>query len=362
LVSFLVLFITSSIRHILFQSSDFDLGIFDNGIYLISQGQTPFVTFRNLHILGDHSAFILYIIALFYVIIPSVYWLFFIQALSLSLAVVPIFSLARLANLTDKKAQIVCLIYLLYPLIFNVNLFDFHPEVISIPFIFLAILTAKLNQLKYFILAIIIILSCKAVLSLTVFALGIWLIICENKKVYGLIAIVSGVFWFILTTQFIIPKFNNGQEATAVERYAFLGDSVKEIFLNLFLQPQLILSSLFTFANLEYLALLFVPVIISLSWRYSYNLIPAIPTILLNLITNYQAHKDLVHQYSLTIIPFFIITIIPSLANQKSIIKKNKYLLAYSIIGFLALAKYGYFFDRYWQYLDNWQESYQAIK
>ncbi|MEM7757868.1 MAG: DUF2079 domain-containing protein, partial [Cyanobacteria bacterium P01_A01_bin.40] len=61
-ISTLVLLICSSVRHGLFQSS-FDLAIFDNAVYLISQGQTPFITFRNLHILGDHAAWIVYPLA-----------------------------------------------------------------------------------------------------------------------------------------------------------------------------------------------------------------------------------------------------------------------------------------------------------
>lgn len=40
-VSALILFACSSLRHALFQSAAFDLGIFDQAIYLISQGEPP---------------------------------------------------------------------------------------------------------------------------------------------------------------------------------------------------------------------------------------------------------------------------------------------------------------------------------
>lgn len=119
-----------------------------------------------------------------------------------------------------------------------------------------------------------------------------------------MIAIFSGIFWFIIATQLIIPAFS-GEEAAAVSRYAFLGDSVSEIALNLIIKPQIILSHLFTLANAEYLLLLFLPVIPVLAWQEIPNLIPAIPTLFLNLLTEYQPQKDLVHQYSLPIIPFF---------------------------------------------------------
>lgn len=57
-VSTVILLLSSSLRHELFQSTAFDLGIFDQAIYLISQGQSPITTIQGFHILGDHAAFI----------------------------------------------------------------------------------------------------------------------------------------------------------------------------------------------------------------------------------------------------------------------------------------------------------------
>lgn len=362
IISFLVLFLASSLRHILFNSSAFDLGIFDNGIYLISQGKNPYVSFRELHILGDHAAWILYLIAPLYFILPSIYWLFILQAFALSMAILPIWHLGKLMNLTDSKVRSVCLIYISYPLIFNVNLFDFHPEVIAVPLFFTAILAVRLNKIYWFIASIIFILGCKAVLALNIIMMGLWLIIFKQKKAYGMIAIFSGIFWFIMATQLIIPAFS-GEEAAAVSRYAFLGDYVTEIAINLVLKPQIILSHLFTSANVEYLLLLFLPFIPALAWQELTNLIPAIPTLFLNLLTDYQPQKDLVHQYSLPIIPFLILTVIASLVNQKTWFKTNLSLKIWSLITFLILAKYVYFLPNglYLKNLHTWKSTNEAI-
>lgn len=363
IISFLILIISSSIRHILFNSSAFDLGIFDNAIYLISEGKSPFISFRDLHILGDHGAWILYLIAPLYFIYPTVYWLFIIQSFALAVAIIPIWYLGKSMDLDDSKARTVCLIYMLYPLIFNVNLFDFHPEVIAIPLFFTATIAVKLDKIYWFIASIILILGCKAVLALNIIMMGIWLIILKAKKIYGIIAIFSGMFWFIITTQLIIPTFS-GEEAAAVSRYAFLGDSVAEIAINLVLKPQIILSHLFTGANAEYLLLLFIPVIPALAWQKLINLIPAIPTLFLNLLTEYQPQKDLVHQYSLPIIPFLILTVMSSLANYKTWFYHSLQLRIWSFIAFLILAKYVYFLPNglYLQNLHTWQSTNEAIK
>ncbi|MFM7716453.1 MAG: DUF2079 domain-containing protein, partial [Microcystis sp.] len=279
----IILFICSAIRHILFQSNALDLGWFDQGVYLISKGKPPIISFVGYHILGDHIAFILYPIALLYKIYTSVYWLLFLQAFSLSLAVFPLWQLAIQAGLKEKQAYTLALVYLLYPLIFNVNLFDFHPEVIAVPAIFWTILSARLNNLWGFCLGIIIILGCKAILSLTLLGMGIWLLLWEKKKIPGIIAIITGILWFIITTKLLIPLLT-GKSAViemADSRYSYLGDSLPAIIFNLFLKPDLVLGKIFTGNNLEYLILLIIPLVWGLSWRYSAPIIAAIPALAL---------------------------------------------------------------------------------
>lgn len=359
-ISTFVLFVCATVRHWLFQSNALDLGWFDQSLYLISEGKPPIVSFSDDHILGDHAAFIFYPLALFYIIIPSVHWLFFIQAFALSIACLPLWQLAKQAGFKNDLALTLVFVYLLYPLIFNVNLFDFHSEVIALPTFFLAVLTARLNYIFWFLLAIIIILSCKAVLSLTVAAMGLWLLFFEKRKLCGGLALCLGIFWFIVTTQVIIPQFS-GDEVAAVGRYAFLGDSVTEIMTNLLLQPTIILSSIFTLKNLEYLVLLFVPVIWGLYPPYLSPLMAALPALGLNLLTDYQPQKDLVHQYSIPILPFLLLSVIATLAAKKGLFRRPKYILIWSLIAFLALGKYSYFASRYLDQLETLSAMREAV-
>ncbi len=360
-MSIVILFLCASLRHFLFQSNALDLGWFDQAIYLISQGQPPIVSFVDDHILGDHAAFIFYPLALFYVIYPNVHWLFAIQAIALGLGAIPIYKLAQKSGLQENLALTMSGVYLLYPLIFNLNLFDFHSEVIALPLVLWAILAAKNNQFWRFLLAIIIILSCKAVLSLTVAAMGLWLLIFERKRLCGSVALGLGVFWFLIATQVIIPQFS-GDEVAAVGRYSFLGDSIGEIIKNLFLNPGVILSRIFTLPNLEYLVLLVVPVIWGLFPSQLTPMVAAIPQLGLNLLTDYQPQKDLVHQYSLPILPFLLLSVIYTLAAKKSLIKRPRLIILWSLICFLALAKYSYFGSKYLEQLDTLSAMKQAVK
>ncbi|MGD1917831.1 MAG: DUF2079 domain-containing protein [Pleurocapsa sp.] len=359
-ISAAILFVCSSVRHGLFQSS-FDLAIFDNGIYLISQGQEPFVTFRGLHILGDHAALIVYPIAWLYKIYPRVYWLFFIQALSLASGALPIWYLSRVTGLKESQSKTLVLAYLLYPAIFNVNLFDFHPEVIAVPAILGAILAVKLDKLWWFVAALIVILSCKAVLALTVVGMGLWLLISSKYRYkYALIALIFGCCWLASATQVIIPLCS-GTQAAAVDRYGYLGDSVLDIAKNLIFKPHLVLGKVFALTTFEYLLLLSIPIAWGLFTPQWMPIIGALPILLINILSESSSERNLVHQYSLPIVPWLFLMVIMA-ANRKQLwLKNQRNILIWSTVAFIALGKYGYFGSLYLQNWDTWQASRNAI-
>lgn len=416
-VTAIILFIASSVRHALFYSTAFDLAIFDQAIYLISQNQTPFSSLMAINILGDHAAFIFYPLALLYKIYPDVHWLLLVQAVSLALGAWPSWSLARQAGLNEPRAIAIAAVYLLYPAVFNVNLFDFHPEVIALPAILAAILAARLNQTLWFCAAILLILSCKAVLSLTVLMMGVWLFFFDKNRKCGLIAIFLGAAWFLIATQAIVPYFNQGKQHAGIGRYQYLGNSVLEIAINLILKPNLILGRLLSADTWGYLILLFLPVIWWFSPRHLSPLIGASPMLLMNILSDIDAQRDLIHQYAVPIFPFLLTVVISTLADRekrgknfwknarnylwnhrhltpriwKPVSKRisiksvkhiwmrrlsihrswrwgkllfanlSKLLILWSLLSFLILAKYGYFGTIYLESLDTWQATRQAI-
>ncbi|MBF2065770.1 MAG: DUF2079 domain-containing protein [Calothrix sp. C42_A2020_038] len=357
--STLILFASSSIRHILFQSTGFDLGIFDQAVYLISQGKVPFSTYMGYHILGDHAALIWYPLALLYKIYPSVYWLFAVQALALALGALPVWHLARQAGL-EKHATAIAVVYLLYPQIFNVNLFDFHPEVIALPLLITAVWCARARKFWFFAVSVIVVLMCKAVLSLTVAAMGVWLLLFEKRRTYGILAILMGAAWFVIASGVIVPSFS-GKEAAAVGRYSYLGNSVWEIAKNLVFKPEIVFGKILSLDNLGYLVLLTAPIIWGLSLQGAAPLVSAIPCIALNIIADYQPQKDLVHQYSVPAVPFLILAVIATLAARKGWVRSQRGIIIWSLIGFLLLAKYTHFGGKYLDKLDTWQATREAI-
>ncbi|MBW4494397.1 MAG: DUF2079 domain-containing protein [Oscillatoria princeps RMCB-10] len=373
----LILFACSSLRHALFQSGAFDLGIFDQGVYLISQGKQPVCSIVGFHILGDHAAWVLYPLALLYRIYPDVHWLFAVQAGALAVAAVPVWGIARHAGLSEREGVAVAAVYLLHPLVFNANLFDFHPEVMAVPALLGAILAARLGRAGLFAAAIAFVLGCKAVLALTVAATGVWLLFFERRRLCGGMAIAAGVAWFLIASRVIIPYFSGGEPA-AVGRYAYLGSSVLEIAGNLLLKPGLVLGKVFSAGSLEYVGLLALPVIWGLSPRYFAPLIGAIPALALNVLSESGLQRNLVQHYSLPVLPFLFLAAIAKLSTGETPVptsecrtgvspvpkifhNRDRLLFLWAMLAFLALAKYGYFGSIYLDELDTWQATRSAI-
>jgi len=193
--------------------------------------------------------------------------------------------------------------------------------------------------------------------------MGIWLLLWEKKKIPGIIAMITGILWFIITTKLLIPLLT-GKSAViemADSRYSYLGDSLPAIIFNLFLKPDLVLGKIFTGNNLEYLILLIIPLVWGLSWRYSAPIIAAIPALALNLLADHAPQKNLTTQYSLPILPFLFLAVIATLAHNSNWLKKPKWIITWAIIAFFALAKYGYFWSLYLNSLDTWSATQKVL-
>jgi len=371
--SLLILFISSSLKHLLYQSTAWDLGIFDQAIFLISHNMPPISSFLGIHILGDHAALVFYPLAILYKLYPSVYWLFLVQAIALSLGAFFIYQLAKKSQLKESLALTLSSVYLLYPLIFNINLFDFHTDVIALSAIFWAILAVRRRNLWGFMAALILMASCKGILGIMIAAMGLWLIL-EKERLYGAIALIFGSSWFVIASKIIIPYFTQNTHSIDrhLSRYSYLGDSYLAILKNLFLNPLLILGGLFNGTNFGYLLLLLIPLLWGLiprrkaifqitTWHCFLPLIAALPTLLMNLLANDPGQKDLLHQYSLPILPFLLLVIINLLKEEKTLLRLPRWIILWSLVTFFALAKVGYFTSRYLSSLDTWQATNNAI-
>ncbi len=345
----------STLRHEMFASGAWDLGIFDQAVYLISQGKTPFSSLLGFHILGDHVALILYPLALLYKLYPTVHWLLAVQAIALAVGALPLWHLARQAGVSLKMAHTLAIVYLLYPMIFNANLSDFHAETIAVPTVLATVLAVRQQQLGWFCIGLIVICSCRDALALNVAGLGLWLLVTEKRRIYGAIALFGGILWFWGATQLVIPAI--GGESAQVTRYLFryatFGNSYGEIAKNLVLHPQLLLSQLLSWRNLEYLGLVLGPLIWACHPRHLTPLLGALPTLGMNMLSDSYGQRSIMDQYSVPVLPFLFLAAVATLAARPAWLPPRRMMVMWAMVGFLALTKYGFFWADYFPLLDT---------
>jgi len=316
-------------RHSLNASNLFDLGIFDQALWLISRGLPPISTTLGFHILGDHASLALYPLAALYWLPRPLFWLLCLQALALALIPLPVLRLARQAGLDNRWALTAAATSLLYPAVFNLSLYEFHPEVLAVPLL----LTATWAGLegRHGVLAICLagVLGCKEVLGLTVAGLGafFWL---AGRKGTGVAVSVAGLAWFGVAAAWVIPAFS-GHGPGAMARYAWLARAdLRDLAWHLAGPPAL-----------WYLAMLLLPVALGIRARHAWVAVPAIPVVLLNLFSAAPEQRDLIHQYTAPIFPFLLLWQIRSLADVQRL--KPWHVAIWSVVGFLGFAKFGYF-------------------
>ncbi|MGB0560827.1 MAG: DUF2079 domain-containing protein [Spirulinaceae cyanobacterium] len=373
-----VFFAYASLRHFLLRSTGYDLGIFDHILYRLSTNQPPLEIFNYIqkphHFLTDHFAWILYLIAGLYWIHPTVYWLFFLQAFGLALAAWPLWVILKYYPFPGHIRKAIILIYLLYPLIFNKNLFDFHPDAFA-PLLLLGAIGATYQNSPFlFGSTVLLLCGCKEIFALTVVSLGLWLCLGLKRYRYGLASISFGSGYFLLVSQVMERFFSKGY-LTGTVHYSAFGDSIGEIVQNLVLSPGLVAAHLLTLTNAKYLVMLFLPIAWAILPQFLLPrrsslpilspLIGAAPPLLLNLLSTFEGQKNLINQYSLTIAPFLIMIVIFALAQQPigrfQGLYRPQWIVAWSLMGFMLLAKPGYLVGRLVEGLDTWSASREAI-
>jgi len=309
-------FLLASLRYAFFRAGVLDLGYFDQGVYLISRGLPTFIPTLGYPIFADHGAYILYPLALLYVIYPSVLWLLAAQSLALAGSAWFLWRLARQAGVMPRWALIVCAAWLVYPAVVMSNLQDFHPEVLAVPALLGAVLYARDRQPIPFAICLVIALGTREVIALTVAAMGLWLFLSEKNRRYGLAALVISAVWFVVVTHILIPLVGQGHQFNGYRFFGYLGKTPGEILRTILLHPLTPLRFVLSKATAIYLAVLIAPVWWGLRPRHLTPLLGATPSIAINLLSqDGNLHNPFFHS-SLAIAPFVFLAVISALAAR----------------------------------------------
>ena len=242
-----------------FATFGFDMGIFDQGIWLLSRFHDPFVTVRGLGYFGNHVNVLSALLVPFYWLGAGPHFLYVAQTVVLALGAVPLWILARDRLANEWHAVAIAVAYLLYPALQWINWWHFHPDCFSIGLLLLAYLLADRRQWRWFLVVVAALLLNKEDTVFAVFVLGL-IVARRGERRIGFITAGAAAVWFVLATRLIIPAVNGGGEPFYATLYPTLGNSVGEILFNAVRHPSRILGVLFENHRLSYYGKLLGPV------------------------------------------------------------------------------------------------------
>ena len=278
----------SALRHGMLQSNAYDLGLFDQWVWLISQGQPPISSMEQVHVLADHGAWLLYGAGLLYRLFPSVQWLLGSQALALSLTAIPLWALGRQAGLNERRCWLACGLWWLQPVVFNTLLFDMHPETWVMPVFAFAIWAERDNRPRLWLLLLVVMLGARDGLVLVIGGMGLDLALRHRWRWSGA-AFGLAAGWLLLLSRWLYPLLRDGEGPKAAGRmFGYLLDD-----------PLRVIQQLDWSGGLIYLLLLVLPC--GLLWRRRSGpvLLIGLPLVLVNLLSASPSYRTLVHHYSL---------------------------------------------------------------
>src|SRR6266545_3447010 len=162
--------------HDRFGTYGFDLGIYDQGTWLLSRPRAPFVTVRGLDLLGQHASYILALVAPLYRVWADPRLLLLLQVLFLAVPAVVVYRLGARHLGHPAAGLAVAVAYLAYPGVQWAITWQFHPEAIAAGLLALAVLAADRRDHGTMALLLALAALCGEEVGLVVAGFGVLLV------------------------------------------------------------------------------------------------------------------------------------------------------------------------------------------
>jgi len=224
-------------RHDHFGTFAFDISVYDQAVWLLSQGKSPFITVRGLHFFGFHANIAMFAFVPAYWLGGGIHVLNIAQAVSLAAGAIPVHLIARDRLGGSWFGFSAAAIYLLNPTIQWLVWETFHPESMAILPLLYAIWFALNHRWKAMGVALMLALLWKEDIALSVTMFGIYLLVTNPKaRRVGIAVMLAGLAWWQLTGKVLIAHFNQGS-AFYTTWFGDLGSSASEIAKTTITQP-----------------------------------------------------------------------------------------------------------------------------
>ena len=284
------------------------LAVNDQLVGYMSRTARSFSPMYGVNYFFGHFKPILYLFALFYRVRPGPETLLFMQTLLVGLGAIPVYLLAR-KKLRDNFCALIFGLAYLFTMTF-ISCTSFHTTTVSIPFLLWAIYFMEKDNAKMSFLFAALALAGKENISLTILALGFYILIfrrdLKNRKSMGYSLVMFSLVWFYLTLYVIMPIFSRESQTMFLKE-------VNAIYS--YLNPKVLIKMLPSLNRIIYLFFLFLPFGF-LPLLSSFSLV-ALPEIFINIFSSNPAQFRPFNYYSAIILAIFLIASLEAVAKRK---------------------------------------------
>lgn len=217
----------------------FDMGIHDQGIWLLSRFEDPYVTVVGRDYLGHHLNLVAFFYVPFYWLGAGPSFLYLTETVALALGAVPVYLLARDQIGGRWWGTGFAAAYLLHPTIQWINWWHFHPDALMVTPLLFGWWFATRRRWLAFALCCVLAMVAKEDATTAVVMMGIVLTVrhWRDERRVGLLTICGGVAWFLVATKLLMPHFNKGELAFYEDFFPGLGNGLGDIVRNAIVHP-----------------------------------------------------------------------------------------------------------------------------
>jgi len=279
----------------------YDVGLYDQGLWLLSRGQAPFVTLMGRNLFGDHASLILILLVPLYWVLPGTSTLLVVQAIVIAAGAIPIYLFARRVLSSPIMGFCAAFLWLANPAVNGTGMENFHPDSFLGLFLPLAIYALYEKKWRLYAVAVLGALLVKEDVVLVMVPLGIFVAYRFDKK-KGLLTALASIVATALG-MFVLMRSLIGVPTRNTWRIPFggVGGFLQELFTN----PRNVASYLVSEDRPLYLfqmAAPFAAVFVLSPWLS----LVAVPVIASNVLSTFWYQHSIQYHYSLVAVPVLL--------------------------------------------------------
>ena len=301
------------LRHARFATFSFDLGIYDQDLWLLSRFEEPFGTVRGLNFFGQHMNPILLLLVPAYWLGAGPEFLLIVQVAVQASGAVAVYLLAR-DRLADRwLALVLAGVLLLNPTYQFLTWEFFHPDALAVAPVLFAYWAARAHRWGWFVVAALLAAACKEDVALVLVAMGLVIAFRESRRAGFLTAALAGI-WYFFASRVLMPAALGGLNPFYDAFFGELGGNAGQVIRTVLTNPGKPLDLATRADRISYFRLLMVPFaflpVASLS-----SFFVGVPILAVNALATFPYTRDFKYHYSALIVAAAMIATVEGISR-----------------------------------------------